>query len=287
MIEPGFLDEIERLRPALDREASAVRQGEQRSPRVGEGLTFADYRRYSPGNDTRLIDWKLYARTDEYYIKQFEEERSLTVHLLLDASASMDYGTGSARKFEYAAKIGLGFAALTGAAHNDFVFGRFGDRVERLDAGRSNRGEVLALIDRLNGMDPAGSADVEAAMAAYADRIRSRSLVVLLGDCLADPDAIEAGVAALTRTGADVLVVRVIAPEEREPSVVGDTLFADPESETTRRSYFSGALARQYRTRLEAHVDEISDLVTRVGADHETVDTGEDFFESFASVWLG
>lgn len=287
MIEPGFLDEIERLRPALDREASALRQGEQRSPRVGEGLTFADYRRYSPGNDIRLIDWKLYARTDEYYIKQFEEERSLTVHLLLDSSASMDYGAGSAHKFEYGAKIGLGFAALTAAAHNDFAFGHFRDRVDRLDAGRSNRGEVLALIDRLNGMDPAGEADVEAAMAAYADRIRSRSLVVLLSDCLEDPEAIEAGVAALIRTGADVLVVRLIAPEEREPAVVGDTLFADPESETTRRSYFSGALARQYRTRLEAHVDEVSDLVTRVGADHETVDTGDDFFESFASVWFG
>jgi uncharacterized protein (DUF58 family) len=234
-----------------------------------------------------LIDWKLYARTDEYYIKQFEEERSLTVHILLDASGSMDYGTGPAHKFEYGAKIGLGFAALTAAAHNDFTFGIFSDQVDRLDADRSNRGEVLALIDRLNEIDPAGDAVFETSLAGYADRIRSRSLVVVLSDCLEDPDAIESGVAALVRTGADVLVIRVIAPEERDPDVVGDTLFADPESEDTRRSYFSGSLARQYQSRLETHIDSVADQVTGLGADHEVVETGADFFESFASVWLG
>jgi uncharacterized protein (DUF58 family) len=91
-IDPDFLDELDRFDAALDRETAAVRQGEQESPRVGEGLTFSDYRRYSPGDDTRLIDWKLFARTEEYYIKQFEEERNLTVHVLLDSSASMDFG---------------------------------------------------------------------------------------------------------------------------------------------------------------------------------------------------
>jgi len=286
-IDPDFLDELDRFDAALDRETAALHQGEQQSPRVGEGLTFSDYRRYSPGDDTRLVDWKLFARTEEYYIKQFEEERNLTVHVLLDASASMDYGEGPAHKFEYAAKIGLGFCYLTAEEHNDFRFSTMGERSERLDTGRSNRGEVLALIDQINGLDPEGEADFERVLEAYADRIRSRSLVVVLTDCLDEPQAIESGVSALARNEVDVLLVRVMAPDERDPDVVGDALFADPETETTRRSYFSQSLADTYRSRLDAHVDEVSQRVTALGGDHVLVDTGDEYFDSFASVWLG
>jgi uncharacterized protein (DUF58 family) len=286
-IDPSFLDGLGRFRAALNRQTTELRQGDQQSPRVGEGLTFSDYRRYSPGDDTRLIDWKLYARTDEYFIKQFEEERSLTVHLLVDASGSMDYGDGDAHKFEYAAKLGLGFAYLTAEENNEFQFSTFRESADRLDTGRSNRGEVLALIEQLNGITPSGEVDFEAALLEYAERIRSRSLVVVLSDCLADPEPIEAGVASLVRNDIDVLLVRVVAPEERDPGVVGDALFADPEGEETRRSYFSGSLADAYRSRLDAHVDSVSNRVTALGADHVLVDTGADYFDSFGSVWLG
>ncbi|PSQ28662.1 DUF58 domain-containing protein [Halobacteriales archaeon SW_10_68_16] len=286
-IDPGFLDELDRFQATLDRESSALRQGEQESPRIGEGLTFSDYRRYSPGDDTRLIDWKLFARTEEYYIKQYEEERNLTVHILLDASASMDYGDEGIHKFEYGAKIGLGFAYLTAEENNDFVFGTFRDRPERLDAGRSNRGEILDLVDQLNETTPEGAGDIEESLAAYTGRIRTKSLVVVVSDCLYDPEAVESGVAALARTDSDILVVRPIAPGERDPDVVGDALFVDPETEDTRRSYFSGSLAQSYQSRLDAHVDDVSDRVTGLGEDHVTVDTGQEYFDSFAAVWLG
>jgi len=286
-IEPTFLDELDRFESALDRETAALRQGEQQSPRVGEGLTFSDYRRYSPGDDTRLIDWKLYGRTEEFYIKQYEEERNLTVHVLVDASASMDYGAGDAHKFEYGAKIGLGFAYLTAEEHNDFLFSTFRERAERLDAGRSNRGEILDLIDQINGVQPSGETDLEEVLSAYADRIRTRSLAVVVTDCLADPETIASGVSALARDDVDVLVVRPIAPDEREPDVVGDALFVDPETEQERRSYFSGSFAQQYRSRLDAHIEAVDDRLTALGADSVAVDTGDDYFDSFASVWLG
>jgi Uncharacterized conserved protein (some members contain a von Willebrand factor type A (vWA) domain) len=286
-IDPGFLDELDRFEAALDRESSALQQGEQESRRIGEGLTFSDYRRYSPGDDTRLIDWKLFARTEEYYIKQYEEERSLTVHVLLDASGSMGFGDGATDKFEYGAKIGLGFAYLTADENNDFVFGTFRERAERLDAGRSNRGEILGLVDQVNEMTPDGQSDIEEALSAYTGRIQTRSLVVVVSDCLDDPEAVESGLSALASTDSDVVVVRVLAPEERDPDVVGDALFVDPETEATRRSYFSGSLAQSYRSRLDAHVDDVSDRVTDLGGEHVVVDTGEPYFDSFANVWLG
>ncbi|MEF8852481.1 MAG: DUF58 domain-containing protein [Haloarculaceae archaeon] len=286
-IDPTFLDELDRFDAALDRETAALRQGEQQSPRVGEGLTFSDYRRYSPGDDTRLIDWKLYGRTEEFFIKQYEEERNLTVHVLVDASASMDFGDGTAHKFEYGAKVGLGFAYLTAEEHNDFQFSTFRERAERLDAGRSNRGEILELIDQVNATDPDGESDIADVLEAYADRIHTRSLAVVVSDCLADPEAVASGVSALARDEVDALVVRPVAPRERDPDVVGDALFVDPETESERRSYFSGSLAEQYRSRLDAHIEAVDDRLTALGADSVVVDTGTDYFDSFASVWLG
>jgi uncharacterized protein (DUF58 family) len=287
-IDPGFLDELGRFGAVLDRQTAALQQGDTESPRIGEGLTFSDYRRYSPGDDTRLIDWKLFARTEEYFIKQFEEERSLTVHLLVDASGSMDYDGGDpdGHKFEYAAKLALGFGYLTAENNDDYRFLTFGETADRLDGGRSNRGELLDIIDQLNATTPSGEAAFDSVLSAYAERIRSRSLVVVFSDCLADPEEIENGVAALTRKDVDVLVVRVLSPAERDPPVAGDALFDDPESNATRRSYFSGTLADDYRTRLDAHVDAVSERVTALRVDHVLVDTGTDYFDAFASVWL-
>ncbi|SEO67609.1 Protein of unknown function DUF58 [Halogranum amylolyticum] len=285
MIDPGFLDELDRFRSALKRQSSSVRQGEQRSKSVGEGLTFSDYRRYVPGDDIRLVDWKLFARTGEYFVKQFEAERSLTVHVLVDASGSMGYGDGDAYKFEYAAKLGLGFAYLTAEENNDFRFSLFDDRVERLDTGRSNRGELLRLVDHLNDVEPGGEGDFAAALDSYGSTVRSRSLVVVLSDCLADPDAIEAGLAGLGRSG--IVVGTVLSPRELRPDPTGDTLFRDLETTETLRTYFGGTRTRSYRQRLDAHVSAVEERCRRFRAEHTLVDTGEDFFDSFGAVWVG
>ena len=284
-IDPDFLDELDRLDATLDQQTAARKKGEHMSPNVGEGLTFSDYRRYAPGDDTRLIDWRLYARTDELFVKQFEEERNLTVHVLLDASGSMDYGEGDRHKFEFGAKLGLGFAYLTAEEHNEFRFSTFREHPDRLDAGGSNRGEVLGLIERLNAVDPDGDEDFEAAFEAYAASIRSRSLVVIVSDFLGDLDALETGIAALSRN--DVLLVHVLAPEELAPDAGGDTIFEDPETDLTRRTYFGGRLATRYRDRLEAHVDGVADRAAELQATHATVRTDEDFFDAFVSLWVG
>lgn len=284
-VEPDFLDELGRFDASLDRPSTDARQGEQESPHLGEGLTFSDYRRYSPGDDTRLIDWRLYARTEEYFIKQFEEERSLTVHVLLDASASMDYGAGDARKFEFGAKLGLGFAYLTVEENNDVRVSTFADRHERLDTGRSNRGELLRVIDLVNATEPSGEARFEAALGEYAATVGSRSLVVVVSDFLADPDDVEAGLAALAEN--DLVCPHLLAPGERAPTAEGDTIFVEPETGEERRSYFAGTLARRYRDRLDEHVAAVDARCRDLRAEHPIVDTGDEFFEAFSSVWIG
>ena len=283
-IEPDFLDELDRFESARKRKISSRFAGEQETERLGEGLTFSDFRRYSPGDDTRLIDWKIFARTDELFIKQYEAERNYTVHVLVDASGSMDFGDGDAHKFEFGAKIGLGFCYLTADEHNDFRFSVFTDESERLDAGRSNRGEVLNLVDRCNGVSLGRTSDFQQALEAYQSAIKNRSLVIVVSDLLGDPEAIDAGLEALS--GNALVVARVQAPGERAPPARGDTIFEDLESDARRRTYFGGRTAQSYRQRLEDHIAAVAERCEDIRARHELVDTGEDFFDAFSQVWV-
>jgi uncharacterized protein (DUF58 family) len=294
MIDPEFLDELARFDASIQRRVNADLHGEQESKDVGEGLTFSDHRRYSPGDDTRLLDWRVYARTDELYIKQYEAERNLTVHVLLDASASMDFGArggteeaedrGATHKFEYGAKIGLGFAALAASEHNDFRFSLFTDTHERIDRNASTQGEVLGLIDRLNETEPEGETDFQQALEDYATTINSKSLVLVVSDFLGDPDGIEAGLAALSRN--ELTLGHVVEPRERDPDVRGEAIVSDPERGNQLRTYFGSRLVAEYNDRLSAHVGEVEAAAERLGARHELVDTGADFFDSFGEVWV-
>ncbi|WP_128476004.1 DUF58 domain-containing protein [Halorussus pelagicus] len=282
MITTDFLDELDRFDAADDRDARSQQQGDRTAEAVGEGLTFADYRRYSPGDEPRFIDWNLYARTDELYVKQFEAERNFTVHVLVDSSASMDFGDPD--KFETAAKIGLGFAYLTAREHNEFRFAVFDETARRLDRGRSNRGEVLELVEECNAVEPNGEADFEAALADYAATIDSKALVVVCSDFLAELDAIDAGLEALASN--QLLLAHVAAPEEQTLPTGGDTIFEALESDQSLRAYVSNRLAASYRDRFDDHREGVEGVARDLAARYEFVDTGRPFFESFGDVWF-
>lgn len=282
MIDPGFLEELDRFDAAIDRHVNSLFQGEQQTRIQGEGLTFSDYRNYVPGDDTRLIDWKVFGRTDELYVKQFEEERNLTVHVLLDASESMAFGSES--KFEYAAKIGLGFCYLTASENNDFRFSVFSDEPRRLDGGSSTVGELLRVIDRVNETTPTGDASFETALSAYADQIKSRSIVLILSDYLEPPGEITEGVNALAEN--ELIMTHVIAPEETDPPVTGETIFEGVESPAELRTYFGGRARSQYESRLQEHINQIESIAEDFHARFVGVNSGDEFFESFTNTWF-
>ena len=284
-IDPGFIDELERFAQSRDQRATSRYQGEQRTRERGEGLTFADYRRYAPGDDTRRIDWKLFARTDELYVTEYEAERNRTLHVLLDSSGSMGFaGAGAPPKFELAAKLGIGYAYLAARAHDTFRFAVFDDRPERLDRGRSTRGEVLGLVDDLGAREPAGEGAFDDALEAYADRIDDRSLVLVLSDCLAPAAAVEAGLATLARDN-EVILVRTLDPVERDLPVSGDVVVEDPETTTSVRTHVGSRRRDSYRARLRGHIQDVADRARGLGIDYQLAESDADFFETFGTLW--
>ncbi len=300
MIEPGFLDELQAYEFELKRNVSSVFRGDERTEYTGDGLVFSDHRRYSEGDDTRRIDWNLYARTDDLYVKEFEEERNVAVHVLLDGSRSMAYGEPS--KFEVGAKIGLGYSYLSTRENNDFRFNVFTDEVERLDRRVSNRGEILRVIDELNAFEPEGRADVGGVMADYSSEIDSKALVVVVSDFVAPVRSMKDGLGDSATViqekldidlGADALsdsylvMVQPLTSYERQLPASGDTVFSAVESDAEYRSYVTPRRRRIYLERLREHVDDVAAAAEGNRGDHVVVDTSDDFFDSFSRAWIG
>jgi len=154
--------------------------GAKKSIAAGRGLLFKDHRIYAPGDDFRAIDWKVFARTDDLYIKNYEEERNLTVHIILDSSASMNYGK-PITKFDYASMIATGFAYLAMKGNEKFMFSNFSDNLSIFQAKRG-RSNLISMVDYLNGLKLRGKSNLLDAVNHYHKIIGSKSMVILISD---------------------------------------------------------------------------------------------------------
>ena len=135
MIDTSFLAQLARFNLVLRKRVTSSYTGAQKSKSYGTGTDLSDYRKYEPGDDIRMIDWNVFARTDKLHIKRFEEEKNLTVHIIVDSSKSMDFGK-KRTKFEYAGMLGIGFAYLAMRNNDKFEFSTFADNLEVFKARR-------------------------------------------------------------------------------------------------------------------------------------------------------
>ena len=148
MIDVGFLKTLDRFSLIVNKHLTSSYIGERRTSFLGKGLIFRDYSSYAPGEDYRMIDWKVFARTDRLMIKKHEEERNLTVHVIADFSASMNFGE-PVKKSDYAAMLGIGFAYLAMKNNERFVMSTFAEKLE-LFRPKKGRKQLAAMVDYLN-----------------------------------------------------------------------------------------------------------------------------------------
>jgi uncharacterized protein (DUF58 family) len=252
MLSADFLTQLERL-SLLSRRAFRGRvKGERRSPRKGISVEFSDFRPYGIGDDLRYVDWNVYARLDRLYLKLFVDEEDLCLHLLVDASASMGFGTPS--KLDHAARLAgaLGFVGLVGLERVGVGVVR-----ERMAEGFSparGRSQVLPLMNFLGRLTPGGATSLNEGLAAYALRSREAGLAVLISD-LMDPAGYERGLKALLERRFDVHVIHVLSPDEMNPGFGGDLRLLDAETEELRDLTLDGEALRGYHQRLREFLE--------------------------------
>jgi uncharacterized protein (DUF58 family) len=244
---PEFLAQLEQLSLFSRRAFRGSVKGERRSPRRGHSVEFADYRAYGVGDDLRYVDWNIYGRLDRLHVKLFVDEEDLCLHLLVDASASMGFGSPSKLRVGTQLAAALGFVGLVN-------FERVGVTVlrERLAEGwppTRGRAHVVSMMDFLDGIRPGGTTALNEALGAYALRAREPGLAVIVSDLL-DPGGFESGVRALLERRFDVHLVHVLDPEEVSPTVTGDLRLLDTETGELRDLTVDGEAIREYRARL-------------------------------------
>jgi len=279
MITTDFLDNLDRFRLIISKKVTSNYTGKRQSIYTGSGSTIKDYRIYSPGDDFRLIDWKIYARTDHLYIRRYEEERNLTLHALVDSSASMNYGS-PIKKFEYGAMLGVGFAHLALRENEKFQFATFSDDMKVFQP-RRGVGQLLSMVDYLNSVKPSGKSTFKSMMLKYKKYLTSRAFIVVVSDFLFDIDEIRDGLLAIATGHHDIKVIQVLDATEKELPVEGDVKLKDAESDDTLRTYVGPKLVTEYESRLERHIARIGNICTGIKADFYVATTATPIFDIF------
>ncbi len=230
--------------------------GLHRSPYHGFSVEFTEYRQYVPGDDPRYLDWRVYGRSDRYYIKKFEDETNLRCHLIVDQSRSMTFQSIGHTKAEYAATLAATLAYFLHRQGDAIGLLAFDERVRDFLPARHRASHLRQLMLALERPASGKTTDLISPLRHLAEIIHKRGLMVLISDFLAPIDALDRTLAALVAGGHEVVVFQVLDPAEINFGFERESVFEDLESGQTL--FIDPAVARRdYVPRFEAHNEEL------------------------------
>jgi uncharacterized protein (DUF58 family) len=262
-LRPEVLSKITRLELRARRVVEGFVSGRHKSSYRGFSVEFAEHREYTPGDDTRHIDWRVFARADRYYIKQYEEETNLRTHLLLDGSKSMAYpehpGEDRMTKWDYAATVAASLAYLLVHQQDAAGLTLFDRQVRVSMPPASSHAHLDGLVNLIAEHRPGGETNVGAMLHELADEIRHRGLIVLISDLLTDADELIGGLQHLRHGRHELIVFQVLDHDELVFPFRDNTLFEGLEQadlqlltdpQTLRKTYLEAV--GQFTRRLRA-----------------------------------
>jgi len=272
LLDPALLARIGDLALLARTVVDGFMHGLHRARRVGLSLDFAEHRPYQPGDDIRRIDWRVYGRTERFYVKEYEADTNASVTFVLDASASMDFGSGALTKFEYG-RILLASLAWLSQRQGDRV-GLVSEAGDRLEVIPPSTRHLQLILHTLGRSRPAGAGRLSP-MLTRAARLSTRAgIAVVVSDCYEEPELVQRAVGALRGRGHDVVLFHVLDPAERDLPGEGSATFED--AETGERLPLRPELLRErYRAELDAHRSELARRLAGDGADYVPLTTDQ------------
>jgi uncharacterized protein (DUF58 family) len=252
-LPPEAVARISRLEILARNVVEGFLSGLHRSPYFGQSVEFAQHREYAPGDDIRRIDWKVWSKTDRYYIKQYEEETNLRTTLLVDLSESMLFGSGKLTKYEYACQIAASLAYLLLRQQDSVGMTTFDSEIRSRVPASSKQNHLHAILSTLDHDHPAKKTDLQQLLAQVADEQTRRGLIVVISDLFVDRVGLFKGLKLLRTRGHDVMVMHVMDDQELDFNYAGTTKFEGMEE--------SGDLICDPRSLREGYVQAVTAFV--------------------------
>jgi uncharacterized protein (DUF58 family) len=276
-MDTEFFKELERFSFLIKKRVSTAYSGGRKSLRFGHGVSPVGYREYRKGDDFKLVDWKVYGRTEKLYIREHEEERSLVVHILLDGSRSMSYDG----KFVYASRLAAGVAFLANLENEKFAVSLF---CNKFYPGEPKRGRkhLFQAIEELDKTLPRGGTNLKQMADQFESQFKTTSLVVVISDFLGENEEVLSSIYRLS--GHDLIAIQVLAPEEAELRFGGDMKFVDLETGVPLVTRITEGERQEYLRKMENHNASIRAACSRVGADYFLFRTDIPIFDAFSQM---
>lgn len=229
-LDPSVVQSIKRLDLKAQFIVKGFMHGLHASPLQGFSVEFSEHRKYEPGDDPKDIDWRLYARTDKYYVRKYEAETNMTGWLVVDSSTSMGYSAGGVTKFDYAISLAAALSYLMVYRQDPVGLATFGEKLGKSLPPRSRRSQFGSILSTLSQLRPTGETNVAASLVQLAGMLKRASLVMVFSDLLGDPEETLRAVYRLRHAGHDVILFHILDDAEARFPFRGTVELEDPET---------------------------------------------------------
>jgi uncharacterized protein (DUF58 family) len=273
-LDPQVLSQIGPLDVAVRQVVEGLRIGLHRSPARGISSEFTAYRQYVPGDETRHIDWKAYARCNRYYIKLFDAETNFVANMLIDASQSMTYSSGKISKLEYAKYLAASLAYLVVDQRDSVGVGVFDGKLQNYIEPKSNMRILHDISSEMEKVEPQPRTNVAAVLHEFAQRMARRGFVMLFSDMFDNTDEFISGINHLRYRGHNVIVFHILDPYELEFPLSGMWKFMGLEGEGDLITQPARVRA-SYLKELELFITRVKKACNRADVDYVLVNTAD------------
>lgn len=284
-MRPEELARISRLELRARQVVEGFVSGLHRSPYFGQSLEFAQHREYVAGDDLRRIDWKLWSRSDRYYLKQFEEDTNVRVVLVVDGSESMQFGSGAMNKFEYARTVAAAISLLVLKQHDSVGLSIFDGAIRSQIPASSRNNQLQAILAGLDVQTAGGKTDILGVLRKVNESLTRRSIVVLLSDLFCPREDLFRGLQLLRQRKHEVIALHVMDDEELEFRYSGTMRFEGLEG-AGKLTCDPAALRVGYLKALESFLDVIRRRCAGSGIDYRLIRTSENLDAALAQVLM-
>lgn len=273
-LDPQFLARIGNLELIARTVVEGFITGLHKSPFHGFSVEFSQHRPYMPGDALRFVDWKVYARTDRFYIKQFEEETNLRCYIVLDVSKSMAFKSGNVSKWMYASYLALALAYLLFHQRDATGLVLFDSDIRLQMPPRSMGSYLREMITQIERVQMGNDTSVGKVLHQIADQFRRKGLIIVISDFLDDPQEIIKGLKHFRYDKHDVLAFHILDRQEADFDFSGNAMFKDLESgdKIKTQPFF---IRQQYRQRFQAFLKYLQSETSKNSIDYQQIFTDE------------